>query len=280
MPYLDELVFVPATLGASHLLPTSEMGRSTRKTTSNKPLRKRAVSGRAPPAFEHVGYKLIAANTHQTRDRIVFYHGILSNHYLGEPFFGHHAFSVMTAELGVAGDLSPRARLINTHSFNCGEQFIMAMKAFTFEPDTGWPAEASDDEIETLVGADGLLHDTVLYKILRSTNPKEQKMLGRSLENFDEKRWAEISMAVVTAAIVARSAVSPELRQILLESGERQIFEASPRDKKWGAGRGWKTLVLELDTTIGENRLGKCYERARVLIREQEENDRRSAQAL
>jgi ribA/ribD-fused uncharacterized protein len=248
------------------------MKHPTVNTASNKPRGKRAASGQASTAFEHVGYKLIAANTHQTQDRLIFYHGILSNHYPGEPFIGYHASSIMTAELGVEEDISPRARLIKTHSFNCGEQFMMVMKAFTFEPDTGWPAEASDEEMETLVAADGPLHDTVLCQILRSTDPKEQKRLGRSLfESFDEKRWDEISMAVVTGAIVARAAVSPELRRILLESGDRQIIEASPRDKKWGAGRGWKTLALNSNTEIGGNRLGKCYERARVLIGEQDD---------
>jgi ribA/ribD-fused uncharacterized protein len=248
------------------------MKHATRNTVSKKSPGKHPAHSKASTAFEHVGYKLIAANTHQTRDRLIFYHGILSNHHLGEPFSGHHASSVMTAELGVEDDISPRARLIKIHSFNCGEQFMMAMKAFTFETDTGWPAEASDDEMKTLVAEDGLLHNTVLCQILRSTDPKEQKRLGRSLfESFDEKRWAEISIAVVAGAIVARAAVSPELRQILLESGERQIFEASPRDKKWGAGRGWKTLALKSNTQIGENRLGKCYERARALIREQDD---------
>jgi ribA/ribD-fused uncharacterized protein len=96
--------------------------------------------------------------------------------------------------------------------YNCCEQYMMAEKARVFGD------------------------DAALAAILGSTNPREQKALGRAVANFDKRVWEAVCRGVVYSANLARFSQDAELRKSLLETGERTIVEASPVDRIWGIG--------------------------------------------
>ncbi len=96
--------------------------------------------------------------------------------------------------------------------YNCCEQYMMAEKAAVF------------GDVEAL------------RKILDTANPRTQKALGRKVKGFDAKAWSSICRGVVYTANLARFTQNADERQLLLDTGEKTIVEASPRDRIWGIG--------------------------------------------
>jgi ribA/ribD-fused uncharacterized protein len=96
--------------------------------------------------------------------------------------------------------------------YNCAEQFMMAEKAALF----------GDSE--------------VLRQILASTNPREQKALGRVVRGFDPAVWDRHCREVVYRGNLAKFGQNAGLRKLLLETGSKRIVEASPTDAIWGIG--------------------------------------------
>ena len=96
--------------------------------------------------------------------------------------------------------------------YNCVEQFMMRRKAVVF----------GDYATEQLIMLNG--------------NPREQKMLGRQVKNFDQEKWEECCLEEVLPGIMAKFEQDESLRQLLLSTGDRIIAEASPYDRIWGIG--------------------------------------------
>ena len=97
--------------------------------------------------------------------------------------------------------------------FNCAEQFMMSMKALRFH----------DFETNEL--------------IMKSKDPREQKALGRKVKNFDPEKWSMVARQMVYRANIEKFS-DPELKAILLSTGDKEIVEASPYDTIWGIGLG------------------------------------------
>jgi ribA/ribD-fused uncharacterized protein len=93
-----------------------------------------------------------------------------------------------------------------------GEHYMMAEKARLF----------GDDEM--------------LQQILSSVHPRKAKQLGREVKRYDEKRWREHRFEIVTTGNVAKFSQNENLKTFLLNTGNRILVEASPRDKIWGIG--------------------------------------------
>jgi ribA/ribD-fused uncharacterized protein len=96
--------------------------------------------------------------------------------------------------------------------FNCCEQFMMFYKAIFFND-----------------------HETAA-KILNSSNPKEQKKLGRQVKNFDVGEWASVARHIVYTGNECKFTQNPDLCKQLVETYPATLVEASPYDKVWGIG--------------------------------------------
>lgn len=96
-------------------------------------------------------------------------------------------------------------------TYNTAEQYMMAAKAYYFGD------------------------DAILQKILKSSNPSEQKALGRQVANFDAEAWNAVSRGYVYKANMAKFS-DPELKAYLLSTGDKELVEASPYDRIWGIG--------------------------------------------
>lgn len=97
-------------------------------------------------------------------------------------------------------------------TYNCTEQFMMAEKAGCFNDHTS------------------------REKIMATKSPKEQKALGRNVKNFDVEVWKEVCEEIVYVGNYAKFTQNPDLKEILLETKDRILVEASPYDKIWGIG--------------------------------------------
>jgi ribA/ribD-fused uncharacterized protein len=102
-------------------------------------------------------------------------------------------------------------------------------------------------------------------KIMKTTDPRTIKKLGRAVKNFDEKKWNEHKYKIVLAGNIFKFSQNPELKKWLLDTGNKTIVEASPYDKIWGIGYGAKNAMDNMDKW-GLNLLGKAVQEVRDLL--------------
>lgn len=147
--------------------------------------------------------------------------------------------------------------IIDGLKFNCAEQYMMYGKAKLF----------SDVE--------------VMEKILNSTNPREQKLLGRQVRGFDIDTWNSKAPEIVYRGNKEKFRQNGELYNLLLSTKGKTIVEASPDDSIWGIGltehqeeskslltwRGtnWLGIVL---TELREEFLGNRFENGYLTLEE------------
>lgn len=96
--------------------------------------------------------------------------------------------------------------------YNCAEQYMMSEKAKLFK----------DEETRQL--------------IMKESSQGVIKKLGRQIKNFDEKEWDKNKMNIVIKGNVLKFSQNEELKKFLLETGDKILVEASPRDRIWGIG--------------------------------------------
>lgn len=119
------------------------------------------------------------------------------------------------------------------YDLSFSEQGLMIEKALLFEP------SKADD-------------------IAQATHPYQAKQLGRSIQNHDDKKWGAVRYDKMVAVLKAKFA-SPDLKSILLETGERTLVEGSPYDRVWGVKIDWQDdRILDEANWKGQNLLGKA----------------------
>lgn len=130
--------------------------------------------------------------------------------------------------------------------FNCSEQAMMAAKANLF----------GDKES--------------LRKIMNSDDPKVQKALGRAVSGYVESEWVAVRDDISDSFLLRKFYQNETLRNILLDTGDKIIVEASPYDKVWGIGMGVNNYpdILDQSKWKGENLLGKSLMRVRKYLRD------------
>ena len=127
--------------------------------------------------------------------------------------------------------------------FNTAEQGMMYFKAKTF----------NDDEIAE--------------KILQTSNPKEQKALGRQVKGYNDEVWNEVRFSVVTHLNYLKFSQNRELKSILVMLKDWDFVEASPEDKIWGVGMSVDDpLIFDPSNWKGQNLLGKAIKKAQTRI--------------
>lgn len=128
--------------------------------------------------------------------------------------------------------------------FNCAEQYMMRVKAELFK----------DSEIAN--------------KVMATSNPKEQKRLGRQIKGYTDAEWDAVARDLVYPGVYAKFAQNQGIKDLLLVTGGKVLVEASPLDKKWGVGLAHNDpLVFNKATWQGKNWLGHMLMKARDDLR-------------
>lgn len=129
---------------------------------------------------------------------------------------------------------------IDGHTYNCNEQYMMAEKARLF----------NDQD--------------ALDAILKISNPRKQKALGRSVKGFDQNEWEKIARLVVYRANWAKFSQHKDLFNFLLGTKKLKIVEASPEDTVWGIGLHENDPdILDESKWKGTNWLGEAIMQVR-----------------
>lgn len=116
--------------------------------------------------------------------------------------------------------------------YNCGEQYMMHMKALTF------------NDFDT---ADKIMNECV---------PSEQKKLGREVKNYKESVWNLVRYELVKKGLKEKFTQIESCKSFLLKHKNCQIVEASPKDRIWGIGYDSYSAIENIDNW-GQNLLGK-----------------------
>jgi len=118
--------------------------------------------------------------------------------------------------------------------YNCAEQYMMAKKALLFG-DT--PRHA---------------------RIMASTDPSEQKAIGKAVVRFRKSVWQAVARDVVARASLAKFTSTPTLYEGLMATRGTTLVEASPMDVVWGIGLAeWDPDALDRSKWRGTNWLGQ-----------------------
>ncbi|MNS42021.1 Swarming motility protein YbiA [compost metagenome] len=129
---------------------------------------------------------------------------------------------------------------INGQEFNCCEQAMMYAKAVMFGD------------------------NVVAEKILNTSKPYEQKMLGRKVANFNKDIWDANCKQIVYEANHAKFTQNPELLKKLLATEGTTLAEASPYDRIWGIGlASTNPRALDRNKWLGTNWLGEILTQLR-----------------
>lgn len=99
---------------------------------------------------------------------------------------------------------------LDGQKYICMEQFMMSSKAKLF----------GDEEINK--------------EILRTSNPKTIKSLGRAVRNFDNDIWDRQKFTIVYYGNLLKFSQNKELKEYLLSTKNKILVEASPMDAIWG----------------------------------------------
>lgn len=130
--------------------------------------------------------------------------------------------------------------------YNCCEQYMMANKALLFKDEESFK------------------------KIMSTTNPREQKSLGRQVKNFVPLIWDTYSTMVVYDGNLLKFSQNEKHRQALLDTGDTILVEASPYDPIWGIKlREDDPAAKDMEAWQGENRLGFILTKVREVIRDE-----------
>lgn len=134
--------------------------------------------------------------------------------------------------------------IINNVSFANIEQYMMYMKALTFQ----------DHEKQ--------------QSILLTNDPKIIKALGREVKNYDDTIWNGIRQLIVYQALKQKFNQNDDIRDKLLNTENAILAEASPFDRIWGIGLSVndpKSNIIE--EWKGQNLLGFTLMQVRDEIR-------------
>lgn len=106
----------------------------------------------------------------------------------------------------------PCSFVVNNQYYCCTEQYMMAEKARIF----------GDEE--------------VLSRILSERNQMTIKKLGKQVRGYDDEVWKGVRYNVVVNGNLAKFLQNPPLGKFLIDTGDRVIVEANPKDSVWGIG--------------------------------------------
>lgn len=120
--------------------------------------------------------------------------------------------------------------------YNCSEQYFMYYKCKTFD----------------------LNNILLLESILKETSPSKIKKHGREVKNFNDTIWKEKRYNIMLEAVRLKFNQNEIIKQKLIETKDKILYEASKNDKIWGIGFYYSDAIQIDKNRFGQNLLGKA----------------------
>jgi len=135
--------------------------------------------------------------------------------------------------------------VIDGVKYNSAEQWMMANKAVMF----------ADYEI--------------LERIMSTSDPREQKALGKQVKDFDVERWQAVAKDIVYQGNMAKFTQNDHMMKSLVETDGTLLVEASPTDAIWGIHMAKDDpRIYDRKNWQGTNWLGEAITKVREDLKE------------
>lgn len=99
-------------------------------------------------------------------------------------------------------------------------------------------------------------------RILRQSDPKKIKALGRGVKGFIEDIWDDYKYQIVVQGNLLKFGNNPDLLELLVNTGDAYLVETSPYDRVWGVG----TKSTNINDWNGKNLLGMALMDVRHIL--------------
>lgn len=130
----------------------------------------------------------------------------------------------------------------NNIKYCCSEQYFMYKKCETFDP----------------------TNDNLLKLILAEKSATKIKKLGRQVSNYDETIWKNSRYDIMVEGLKLKFSQNEDIKQKLLLTSNKSLFEASKYDKIWGIGYYANDAINTDKSKFGTNLLGKALMEVRT----------------
>jgi ribA/ribD-fused uncharacterized protein len=120
--------------------------------------------------------------------------------------------------------------------YHCSEQYFMYHKCKIFDPS----------------------NNILLQTILTEKSATKIKQCGRQVKNYNDIIWKEKRYNIMLEALRLKFNQNEIIKQKLLETKPKILYEASKNDKIWGIGFYDKDAINNDKSKFGTNLLGKA----------------------
>lgn len=116
-----------------------------------------------------------------------------------------------------------------------------------------WPTVEHFFQAQKFLGTDPTSYEAVAS----APTPKDAAAIGRDRSRPIRADWDLVKDSVMRLAVITKLLAYPKIQRLLLDTGNSEIVEASPKDSYWGTGADGK----------GKNMLGIILMEAREIFR-------------
>ena len=113
-----------------------------------------------------------------------------------------------------------------------------------------------------------LFNDSIMAtKIMKTSDPKTVRALGRKVQNYDDAIWNKFRYDYTKELIRQKFVQNEDLKEILIKTGKMTIVEGAWYDKIWGVGlKDTDPLIQDENNWKGTNLLGKALMEVRASL--------------
>ena len=133
----------------------------------------------------------------------------------------------------------------NINNYICSEQYFMKKKQELFDP----------------------TNVILSNKILSNNDPKKIKQFGRQVKNYNDQTWSNSRYEIMKNGLRLKFTQNADIKQKLINTFPKKLYEASPYDKIWGTGYSAENTLQLLNNNeqnkLGTNLLGLALEEIR-----------------
>ena len=113
---------------------------------------------------------------------------------------------------------------------------------------------------------------------MKSKSAQSAKSFGKKVEKFEDATWDAKKDEVMKQILRAKFSQNLAIRKLLLDTGDKILAEANPRDSYWGIGTSSTTTIAKNpEKWKGQNKLGKFLMELRSELRAEDVTDKEAA---
>ena len=120
-----------------------------------------------------------------------------------------------------------------------------------------WPSTEHYYQAQKFVGTSS---EELCNRIYQAPSPAAAAALGRDPRHTVRSDWEAVKTGVMERAVLQKFSAYPDLKRLLLATGDEEIVENSQTDRYWGCG----------EDKTGQNQLGKILMDVRSILRLQQ----------